>query len=88
MTDIIRIRIVWISIHNDRGLLDQDKLADASCTDDWGSYRHVHSNIHLIRALSKDFYGRRMDWSTITCHATYPDSPRIPLEIDAPRSPA
>lgn len=59
-----------------------------------GRYRHVHSNIHLIRAivsyyweLSKDFYGRRMDWSTFTCDATYPDSrPGFHLEIDAPRS--
>ena len=30
----------------------------------------------VIRALSKDFYGRRMDWSSITCDATYPDSPQ------------
>ena len=62
----------WIPFDDDRGLqawLDQDKLADASCTD-------VHSNIHLIRALSKDFYGRRMDWSSFTCDATYPDSPQ------------
>jgi hypothetical protein len=37
--------------------------------------------------LSKDFYGRRMDWSSITCDATYPDSlVGFNLEIDAPRS--